>query len=83
MTFDPVTAANRILGLFNDETVQQILHERKMMYFNQWLDSKDPSERERIYAEARAFGALNIALQAVVDAGLQEQSQPLLERRSE
>lgn len=83
ITYDPIVAGERITHLLNDDLIQQIFRERKLLYFEQWLKSEDPSERERIFAEARAFGALDSALQAVVNAGLHEKAQPELERRSQ
>lgn len=83
MTYDPVQGARHIESFLNDRILQEIFRERKLLYFEQWLRSNDPSERERIFAETRAFDSLGVALQAVVDAGLHEQIQPALERRSQ
>jgi hypothetical protein len=83
MIHDPIIAAQHVERFFNDEVLQQVFRERKLRYFEQWYASNDPAERERIFAEARAFGALQSQLMEVVNAGLQEAVQQELERRSE
>lgn len=83
MSLDPLIAGQAVERFLGDSTIQQIFRERKILYFEEWLRCDDPSERERIHARARAFGDLNIALQAVVDAGLHERALPELERRSQ
>lgn len=82
-SFDPVVAGQAVEGFLGNSAIQQIFRERKLMYFEQWLKCEDPSERERIHARVRAFNDMDIALRAVVDAGLHERSLPKLERRSE
>lgn len=83
MSFDPITAGEHVERFLKDETLQQVFRERKLLYFEQWLKSQDPAERERIHAEARAFDSMGITLRAVVDAGLHERALPDLERRSQ
>lgn len=83
MSFDPIRAGERVDQFLSDDVVQQVFRERKLLYFEEWLKSEDPTERERIYARARAFNDLSIALRAVVDAGLHEKALPELERRSQ
>lgn len=81
--YDPVVGAAHIERFLNDSVIQEILHERKLLYFEQWLRSNDPADRERIFAECRAFDSLDKSLQAVVNAGLHETAQKDLERRSQ
>lgn len=83
MAFDPIIAGQAVEGFLSNDVIQQVFRERKILYFEEWLKCEDPTERERIHARARAFADLNIALQAVVDAGLHERALPELERRSE
>jgi hypothetical protein len=81
--YDPVIAGQHVERFLNDEVLQQVFRERKLLYFQQWLDAPDTAAREQIYAEAKAFASLGSALQAVVNAGAQELAQQDLERRSE
>jgi hypothetical protein len=83
MVYDPVIAGQHVERFMNDEVIQQVFRERKLLYFEQWLAAPDAAAREQIYAEARAFSALGTALQAVVNAGVAELAQKDLERRSE
>lgn len=83
MTYDVTRAGQVVESFLNDDTLQQIFRERKLLYFEEWLRCDDPTERERIHARARAFGDLGATLQAVVNAKLHEQAQEQLERRSQ
>lgn len=83
MAFDPIIAGQAVEGFLSNSVIQQIFRERKLLYFEEWLASKDPAERERIHAKVSAFDDLGIALRAVADAGLHERALPELERRSE
>lgn len=81
--YDPVVGAEHIERFVNDSVIQEIMRERKMLYFEEWIRSDDPADRERIHAECRAFDSLDKSLLAVVNAGLHEKAQAELERRSQ
>lgn len=81
--FDAKIAAQAVENFLGNSVIQEVFREMKMRYFERWLRSNDPADRERIFAECRAFDSLGVALQAVADSGLHEDAQKDLERRSQ
>lgn len=53
----------------NDPTIQSVFAEQKLLYFNEWVETESPEERERIWAKARALDDIDTQLRAVVASG--------------
>lgn len=81
--FDAQVASDTATRFLSDPVIAELFRELKLRYFERWLVSDSPSAREAIFAEARAFNSLGVALQAVADAGLHETAQGELERISQ
>lgn len=72
---DELVLENRILNgdavarFLSDPTIQGVMQDQKLLYFNEWVEAESPEARERIWAKARALDDIDTQLRAVVASG--------------
>lgn len=77
-----IRRGNAVARFLTDEDIQKVFNGMEEAYFRRWKESQNPTDREDLRAEARAFDTLNRALLGIVNDGdsakhqLQQQNKP-------